>query len=62
MVVVTHREKFKEQAAHRPVLMVDGEAEAGEVEPLFLIRVAAFAWNCPQFITPRYTAAQLADP
>jgi predicted pyridoxine 5'-phosphate oxidase superfamily flavin-nucleotide-binding protein len=35
------------------------EAEAGEVERLFLIRVEAFDWNCPQFITPRFTEAEL---
>jgi predicted pyridoxine 5'-phosphate oxidase superfamily flavin-nucleotide-binding protein len=32
---------------------------AGEVERLFRIRVEAFDWNCPQFITPRFTAAEL---
>jgi len=35
--------------------------EAGEVERLFRIRVEAFDWNCPQFITPRYTAAELEE-
>ena len=35
------------------------EAEAGEVERLFLIRVEAFDWNCPQFITPRFSEAEL---
>jgi hypothetical protein len=29
------------------------------VERLFRIRVEAFDWNCPQFITPRFTAAEL---
>ena len=32
---------------------------AGEVERLFRIRVEAFDWNCPQFISPRFTAAEL---
>jgi predicted pyridoxine 5'-phosphate oxidase superfamily flavin-nucleotide-binding protein len=35
------------------------DPEAGEVERLFRIKVEAFDWNCPQFITPRYTAAEL---
>lgn len=35
------------------------EAQAGEVERLFLIRVEAFDWNCPQFITPRFSEAEL---
>ncbi|MCT0207195.1 pyridoxamine 5'-phosphate oxidase family protein [Synechococcus sp. CS-1332] len=36
-----------------------GAQAAGEVERLFRIRVVAFDWNCPQFITPRFTAAEL---
>ncbi len=30
-------------------------------ERLFLLRLEAFDWNCPQHITPRYTAAQVAE-
>jgi len=37
------------------------EPEAGEVERLFRIRVDAFDWNCPQFITPRFTEAELEE-
>ncbi len=32
----------------------------GKVERLFSIEVEAFDWNCPQFITPRYTEPELA--
>ena len=31
----------------------------GSVERLFLIDVIAFDWNCPKYITPRYTEAEL---
>ena len=31
----------------------------GRVERGILIRVAAFDWNCPQHITPRYTEAEV---
>ncbi|HZE57894.1 MAG TPA: pyridoxamine 5'-phosphate oxidase family protein [Chthoniobacterales bacterium] len=31
------------------------------VERLFFIDVVAFAWNCPQYITPRYTAAEVQE-
>ena len=31
----------------------------GRVERLFLIEVIAFDWNCPQYITPRYTEAEV---
>ena len=30
-------------------------------ERVMLIRVAAFDWNCPKFITPRYTLNELAE-
>ncbi len=33
--------------------------DQGRVERLFTIRLAGFDWNCPQFITPRYTEAQI---
>ena len=29
------------------------------VERLFFIDVVSFDWNCPQYITPRYTAAEV---
>jgi predicted pyridoxine 5'-phosphate oxidase superfamily flavin-nucleotide-binding protein len=31
-----------------------------KVERGFLVRIAAFDWNCPQHITPRFTEAQIA--
>src|ERR1700719_2027583 len=30
-----------------------------KVERLFLIQVISYDWNCPQYITPRYTAAEV---
>jgi predicted pyridoxine 5'-phosphate oxidase superfamily flavin-nucleotide-binding protein len=31
------------------------------VERLFVITLAAFDWNCPKFITPRYTSAEIEE-
>jgi hypothetical protein len=31
------------------------------VERLFSIQVEAFDWNCPKFITPRFTAAEVEE-
>jgi len=31
----------------------------GNVERLFLIEVVGFDWNCPKYITPRYTEAEV---
>jgi predicted pyridoxine 5'-phosphate oxidase superfamily flavin-nucleotide-binding protein len=30
-------------------------------ERIFKIQVVSFDWNCPKYITPRYTAAQVAE-
>src|SRR6516225_10724140 len=32
-----------------------------KVERFFLIQVISYDWNCPQYITPRFTAAEVAD-
>ncbi len=42
------------------LLRPEGPA-GGEVERLFRIQVEAFDWNCPQFITPRFTAEQVEE-
>jgi len=37
----------------------------GKVERLFLVDVVSYDWNCPQYITPRYTESEiekLVDP
>ncbi|HTV01817.1 MAG TPA: pyridoxamine 5'-phosphate oxidase family protein [Luteitalea sp.] len=34
---------------------------AAVIERVFVIHVEAFDWNCPQHITPRYTAAEIQD-
>jgi predicted pyridoxine 5'-phosphate oxidase superfamily flavin-nucleotide-binding protein len=30
-----------------------------KVERLFLIQVISYDWNCPQYLTPRFTAAEV---
>jgi predicted pyridoxine 5'-phosphate oxidase superfamily flavin-nucleotide-binding protein len=37
------------------------EALRSKVERLFLIQVISYDWNCPQYIIPRFTAAQIED-
>ena len=37
------------------------EALRSKVERLFLIQVISYDWNCPQYITPRYNVAEVAD-
>ena len=31
----------------------------GKIERLFLIEVVSYDWNCPQYITPRFSAAEI---
>lgn len=31
------------------------------VERLFFVDVVSFDWNCPKYITPRFTAAQMEE-
>jgi uncharacterized protein len=63
-----HRERLKilgharvEDARQHPELVAQlAEVEAHPiVERLFFIEVISFDWNCPKYITPRYTAAEV---
>jgi len=35
------------------------ESLRSKVERLFLIQVISYDWNCPQYVTPRFTAAEM---
>ena len=37
------------------------EPPRGKVERLFLVQVISYDWNCPQYITPRFSAADIAN-
>ena len=52
-----------EDARHHPELVAQlAEPEArGLVERLFFIEVLSFDWNCPKYITPLYTAAEVEE-
>ena len=48
--------------AREQTALVDSLADAADrknVERLFLIDIVSYDWNCPQHITPRYTAEQI---
>ncbi|MFE5513430.1 pyridoxamine 5'-phosphate oxidase family protein [Streptomyces sp. NPDC056529] len=40
---------------------LDSTRTEGTVEQLVTVRVEAFAWNCPNHITPRFSQEELAD-
>lgn len=50
-------QEAEDNAALAERLTVPGQ---GKVERLFTIDIDAFDWNCPQFITPRFTEDELA--
>jgi predicted pyridoxine 5'-phosphate oxidase superfamily flavin-nucleotide-binding protein len=52
-----------EDAREHPDLvaqLADPEIQS-KVERLFLIEVVSFDWNCPQYITPRYTVEEMKE-
>jgi len=52
-----------EDARQHPELVAQiAEPEARAIaERLFFIEVVSFDWNCPKYIAPRYTAAEVAE-
>lgn len=52
-----------EDARQHPELVAQfAEPETHDiVERVFLIEVVSFDWNCPKYITPRYTAAEVEE-
>jgi predicted pyridoxine 5'-phosphate oxidase superfamily flavin-nucleotide-binding protein len=52
-----------EDARQHPELVAQlAEAEVHRiVERLFFIEVVSFDWNCPKYITPRYTTAEVEE-
>lgn len=52
-----------EDARQHPELVAQIAEPAAQriVERLFFVDVVSFDWNCPKYITPRYTAAEVED-
>jgi predicted pyridoxine 5'-phosphate oxidase superfamily flavin-nucleotide-binding protein len=52
-----------EDARQRPELVAElaEPAARASVERIFLIEVVSFDWNCPKYITPRYTTAEVEE-
>jgi uncharacterized protein len=54
------RARVKDAREHPELVTQIAEPEMhGITERVFLIDVISFDWNCPQYITPRYTAEQI---
>lgn len=52
-----------EDAREHPELVAQfaDAVDRGRVERVFLIDVVSFDWNCPKYITPRFTADEVAE-
>ena len=52
-----------EDAREHPELVAQfaEPADRSRVERVFLIDVVSFDWNCPKYITPRFTADEVAE-
>jgi predicted pyridoxine 5'-phosphate oxidase superfamily flavin-nucleotide-binding protein len=52
-----------EDAREHPELVAQlaGPETRGIVERVVVIEVLSFDWNCPKYITPRYTAAEVEE-
>lgn len=59
--VLGHVEIFEAEKAKPWLERVRLPSYEAVVERVFVIHIAAFDWNCPQHITPRYTAEEIRE-
>lgn len=52
---------FNTKAAPIDMVKKVSSATLGRAERLFVIDVVSFDWNCPQYITPRYTRNEIGS-
>ena len=59
--ILGHAEIFEGEDAKEWVKKVREPGYNATVERVFVIRIEAFDWNCPQHITPRFTEDEIRD-
>jgi predicted pyridoxine 5'-phosphate oxidase superfamily flavin-nucleotide-binding protein len=59
--ILGHVELFEGVKAERWLPRVRVSNYKAVIERVFVIQIEAFDWNCPQHITPRYTAEEIRD-
>ncbi|MBL9128833.1 MAG: pyridoxamine 5'-phosphate oxidase family protein [Verrucomicrobiales bacterium] len=59
--ILGHASVVDARAAAEMVGQFAEPAARGVVERLFVVEVLSFDWNCPKYITPRFTAAQVDE-
>ena len=58
--IYAHVEKLSLDADASLLERVEDAGYNAKLERIFLLRLAAFDWNCPQHITPRFTESEIA--
>jgi predicted pyridoxine 5'-phosphate oxidase superfamily flavin-nucleotide-binding protein len=59
--ILGHAEVREAAEAEDLVRQLRSPEEKTPIERVFLVHVAAFDWNCPQHITPRYTKEEIME-
>ena len=59
--ILGRAEVFEGEAAREWIERVREPSYKAVIERVYVIRVEAFDWNCPQHITPRFTANQIQE-
>jgi predicted pyridoxine 5'-phosphate oxidase superfamily flavin-nucleotide-binding protein len=59
--ILGHAEIFEGAQAREWIERVSEPGHKESIERVFVVRVDALDWNCPQHITPRFTAEQIQD-
>src|SRR5271154_2451287 len=59
--ILGRTEIFDGQAAKEWIERLQEPGSQDVIERVYVIRVEAFDWNCPQHITPRFTEAQIRE-
>lgn len=59
--ILGHVEIFEGDKAAEWIKLVRVTGDNSVIERVFVIHVEAYDWNCPQHITPRYTAEEIRE-
>jgi predicted pyridoxine 5'-phosphate oxidase superfamily flavin-nucleotide-binding protein len=59
--ILGHAEILTGEPAREWIERLRDPADKTAIERVYIIRIEAFDWNCPQHITPRFTAEQVKE-
>ncbi len=59
--ILGHADIFEGAAAQEWIERVREPGYKASIERVFVVRIDAFDWNCPQHITPRFTEEQIQE-